>query len=143
VTLIQTIQRRPPVTTPDTALRSAAKVMASHRSTLLPVVVRGKLVGTLSALDITARSVGGGLDPDRRTVRAVMRPDPPTCRPEDAVSAVREQMRALRQSVLPAIEANGELIGLVDLFDIEAAGDAGRVAGPEPEMVKRVRGEAH
>ncbi|WP_295886147.1 CBS domain-containing protein [uncultured Thiohalocapsa sp.] len=143
MTLIQTIQRRPPVTTPDTTLRSAAKEMASHRSTLLPVVARGKLVGTLSALDITARSVGGGLDPDRRTVRAVMRPDPPTCRPEDAVSAVREQMRALRQSVLPVIEANGELIGLVDLFDIEAAGDAGRVAGPEPEMVKRVRGEAH
>jgi CBS domain-containing protein len=208
VTLIQTMQRRPAVTTPDATLRSAAKEMASQRTALLPVISKGKLIGTLSAMDVTARSVGGGLDPDRRTVRAVMRPDPPTCRPEDTVDQVYGQMRRLRQSVLPVIskgrligtlsamdvtarsvgggldpdrrtvravmrpdpptcrpedtvdqvygqmrrlrqsvlpviEANGELVGLVDLFDIEAAGDDGKVAGPEPDMVKRVRGEAH
>lgn len=143
MTLIQTMQRRPAVTTPEATLRSAAKEMASQRTALLPVISKGKLVGTLSAMDVTARSVGGGLDPDRRTVRAVMRPDPPTCRPEDTVDQVYGQMRRLRQSVLPVIEANGELVGLVDLFDIEAAEDAGHVAGPEPDMVKRVRGAAH
>ena len=70
-----------------------------------------------------------------------MRPDPPSCRPEDTVAQVREQMHALRMPTLPVTEANGELAGLVDLFDLEAAKDAG-VAGPEPEMVERVRGEA-
>jgi len=140
VTLIQTMQRHPAVTTPEATLRSAAKEMASQRAALLPVISKGKLVGTLSAMDVTARSVGGGLNPDRRTVRAVMRPDPPACRPVDQVYG---QMRRLRQSVLPVIEANGELVGLVDLFDIEAAEDPGKVAGPEPDMVKRVRGEAH
>ncbi|WP_296898777.1 CBS domain-containing protein [Thiohalocapsa sp.] len=143
MTLIQTMQRRPASTTPEATLRSAAKQMASHHCALLPVIARGRLVGTLSALETTARRVGSRMDPDRRTVRAVMRPDPPTCRPEDTVAQVCEQMRALRQPVLPVIEANGELVGLVDLFDIEAAGAAGSVAGPEPDMVKRVRGEAH
>jgi len=44
--------------------------------------------------------------------------------------------------VLPVVEANGELVGLVDLFDVEDAGDPGMVAGPEPEMAQRVRGDA-
>jgi CBS domain-containing protein len=51
-------------------------------------------------------------------------------------------MRELRMPVLPVVEANGELVGLVDLFDVENAADDGMAAGPEPEMVKRVRGEA-
>lgn len=142
VTLVQAIQMRPTVTTPDTTLRNAAKEMASHRMALLPVVAKGRLVGSLSAYDLTTRVVGGGLDPDRRTVRAIMRPDPPACRPEDTLGQVREQMRDLRTTVLPVVEANGELVGLVDLFDVEDAGDPGMVAGPEPEMAQRVRGDA-
>jgi len=142
VTLVQAIQMRPTVTTPDTTLRNAAKEMASHRMALLPVVAKGRLVGSLSAYDLTTRVVGGGLDPDRRTVRAIMRPDPPAYRPEDTLGQVREQMRDLRTTVLPVVEANGELVGLVDLFDVEDAGDPGMVAGPEPEMAQRVRGDA-
>jgi len=142
LTLIQAIDTRPPVTTPDTTLRSAARQMASQRVALLPVVAKGRLVGTLSAFDLTTRTIGGGLDPDRRTVRAVMRPDPPTCRPEDSLAQVRERMRALRTPALPVIEANGELVGLADLFAVEDAEAAGMSAGPEPEMIQRVRGEA-
>lgn len=67
-----------------------------------------------------------------------MRPDPPSCRPEDTVA----QMHALRTPTLPVTEANGELVGLVDLFDLKAAEEAGVAAGPEPKMVQRVRGEA-
>jgi len=40
-----------------------------------------------------------------------MRPDPPSCRPEDAVAQVRAQMHALRMPTLPVTEANGELVG--------------------------------
>jgi len=71
-----------------------------------------------------------------------MRPDPPSCRPEDTVAQVRAQMHALRTPTLPVTEANGELVGLVDLFDLKAAEEAGVAAGPEPKMVQRVRGEA-
>jgi CBS domain-containing protein len=142
LTLIQAMQRRPAVTTPEATLRSAAKQMASERAALLPVVVAGgRLIGTLSALDLTARTIGGGLDPERRTVRAVMRPDPPVCRPTDSLSQVHAQMRALRLPTLPVVEARGELVGLVDLFDIDSAADHGVAAGPEPEMARRVRGE--
>jgi CBS domain-containing protein len=141
------MQRRPPVTTPDATLRSAARQMASEHTGLLPVIAGGRLVGTLSAFDLAARTVGGNLDADRRTVRAVMRPlsahSQATCRPEERVGAVRERMRRLRQPALPVIEANGELVGLVDLFDLDAAEDAGSAAGPEPEMARRVRGEPH
>jgi CBS domain-containing protein len=116
--------------------------MASELAALLPVVVAGgRLIGTLSALDLTARTIGGGLDPERRTVRAVMRPDPPVCRPTDSLSQVHAQMRALRLPTLPVVEARGELVGLVDLFDIDSAADHGVAAGPEPEMARRVRGE--
>jgi len=142
MTLVQAMHRRPPVTTPDATLRSVAKQMASTRMSLLPVVAKGRVVGTVSALDLAARSIGGGLDADRRTVRAVMRPDPPSCRPEDTVARVREQMRELRSVTLPVIAADGELVGLVDLFDVENAADGGTAAGPAPDMVQRVRGEA-
>lgn len=141
MTLIQAMQRRPAVTNPGATLCGAAKQMVSERVSLLPVVANGRLVGTISALDLAGRVIGGGLDPNRRTVRVVMRPDPPACRPEDTLSQVRERMHALRQPALPVIEPNGQLVGLIDLFDIEAAADDGMVAGPEPEMVRRVRGD--
>jgi CBS domain-containing protein len=142
LTLIQALQRRPAVTTPETTLRSAAKQMAKERTSVLPVMAHGRMVGMLSAFDLVARGIADSLDPDQRTVRAVMRPDPPTCGLEAGVRDVRRQMRELRMPVLPVVEANGELVGLVDLFDVENAGDDGMAAGPEPEMVKRVRGEA-
>jgi hypothetical protein len=51
-------------------------------------------------------------------------------------------MRELRSVTLPVIAADGELVGLVDLFDVENAADGGTAAGPAPDMVQRVRGEA-
>jgi len=146
VTLVQAMQPRPPVIPPDATLSSAAKQMASNRMALLPVVLRGRMVGTLSAFDLIeiciAERQRPNQQPDQRKVSAAMRPDPPSCRPEDTVAHVREQMHALRMPTLPVTEANGELVGLVDLFDLEVAEDAGVAAGPEPEMVERVRGEA-
>ncbi len=141
MTLIQVMQRDPAVTAPDATLPSAAEKMASAGTSVLPVVAKRQLVGTLSAADLVARAIVGGLDSDRRTVRDVMRPDPPTCRAEDGVAQVREQMRSLRATVLPVVQPNGELVGVVNLFDLEAAEDDGMVAGPEPDSVKRVRGE--
>jgi len=142
LTLIQAMQRHPAVTTPDATLCSAAKQMASERTSVMPVVVKQqKMVGMLSAFDLVAGTLGGGLDPDRRTVRDLMWPDPATCRAEDSLTQVRDQMLNLRATVLPVVQANGELLGLVDLFDIADAADNGMAAGPEPDMVKRVRGE--
>jgi len=141
MTLVQAMRRHPPVISPEATIRSAAREMASHATSLLPVVADRRIVGTLSAFDLVIRSLGGGLDPDRRTVRAVMRPDPQTCRPEDSIPEVRARMRALRVATLPVVEDNGELVGLVDLFDVEDAADDGSAAGPEPDFVKRVRGE--
>lgn len=101
MTLVQAMHRRPPVTRPEATLRSAAKQMASTRSAMLPVIAEGRFVGTLSAFDLTARSVGGDLDPDRRMVRALMRPDPPSCRPHDGLEEVRARMIELRTPTLP------------------------------------------
>lgn len=140
MTLVQAMNPRPPVIAPDATLISAAKQMASSRMPLLPVVLGGRMVGTLSAFDLIAISVAEGFAPDQRKVSAEMRPDPPSCRPEDTLAQVREQMHALRLSTLPVTEANGELVGLIDLFDLETAENAGAAAGPEPEMVARVRG---
>ena len=146
MTLVQAMQPCPPVIAPDATLSSAAKQMASNRMPLLPVVHDGRMVGTLSALDLIAISITEASDPDQspdqRKVSGAMRPDPPSCRPEDTVAQVREQMRTLRMPTLPVTGANGELVGLIDLFDLEAAEDAGVAAGPEPEMVERVRGDA-
>jgi len=139
MTLIQAMQQRPPAIRPDATLRSAAKQMASNRSSLLPVIADGRLVGTLSAFDLTARSIGGNLDPDRRTVRAVMRPDPPSCRPEDDLDEVRARMLKMRLPTLPVIESDANCIGLLHWFDVEGA--RADSAGPAPDMVKRVRGE--
>jgi len=146
VTLVQAMQPCPPVIAPDATLSSAAKQMASNRMPLLPVVHDGRMVGTLSAFDLIGICIADGQcpdqRPDQRKVSAAMRPDPPSCRPEDTLSQVRKQMRALRIPTLPVTDANGKLVGLVDLFDLEAAEDAGVAAGPEPEMVERVRGDA-
>jgi CBS domain-containing protein len=139
------MQRQPAVTTPDATLRSAARRMAADRVALLPVISDGRLVGTLSALDLMAGTAGdesdSDLDLDARSVRTVMRKDPPSCRPEDSLEQVHRLMCDHRVPALPVIDANAELVGLADLFDIEAALDAHAAAGPEPPMVKRVRGE--
>lgn len=138
--LIQVIRPQPPVTTAETTLTRAARLMAAERTALLPVLAEGRLVGTLSALDLVARTLGAGLDADRRTVRAVMRSDPPACRPHDSLESVQEQMLELRLTVLPVVDAGAKFLGVVDLFDLERARAAHVAAGPEPEMVQRVRG---
>lgn len=140
--LIQVIRRSPPVTTPEATLTRAARLMAAERAPLLPVVAQGRLVGTLSALDLVARTLGAGLDAERCTVRGVMRADPPACHPQDSLDSVCEQMHALKLAVLPVVDAGAALVGLVDLFDVEQARAVRVAAGPEPDMVRRVRGES-
>jgi CBS domain-containing protein len=142
MTLIQAMQRQPAVTAPEATLRGAVRRMTETRMPLLPVLSGERLVGTLSVLDVTAQILVGAPDSDWGQVATLMRTDPPTCRPADSLALVRERLCALRLPALPVIEDEGRLVGLADLFDVQRALDAPSAAGPEPEMVRRIRGEA-
>jgi CBS domain-containing protein len=143
MTTIQAMQRAPAITAPDATLRHAARRMTAAGAALLPVVAEGRLVGALSALDLLAGMLDAGLDPDQRSVRTLMHPDPPACSPDDSLERVHSLLRRHRLPALPVVESTGRLVGLATLFDIEEALDATTAAGPEPSMVRRVRGEGN
>jgi CBS domain-containing protein len=74
------------------------------------------------------------------TIQAMQRA-PAVTTPDATLRHAARRMTAAGTALLPVVESNGRLVGLATLFDIEEALDATTAAGPEPSMVKRVRGE--
>ncbi len=106
---------------PDATMREAVVPIAEKRGTVA-VVAEGRLIGVVTAGDLTRLMER---DPDgwpATRVRDVMTHDPIVAAPDDRGSAVVHRMEERGVMALPVVDAERRLQGVVHLHDLMRAG---------------------
>jgi len=110
-----------PAIAPDALMRAAVVPMAEKRGTV-PVVDDERLVGVVTAGDLTRLMER---DPDgwpNRSVQEVMTHDPLVAGPDERGSAVVHRMEENGVMALPVVDGDRRLVGVVHLHDLMRAG---------------------
>ncbi|KAG5180370.1 myosin 29 [Tribonema minus] len=102
---------------PRDTVRDAATAMANGRKAVV-VVERGKLVGILTPKDLLNRVLAKDRSPDDTLVSEVMTPNPDSVPADMPVLDALHQMHEQRYLHLPVVDANGRVMGLVDVMEI-------------------------
>jgi CBS domain-containing protein len=105
------------VIAPDTSLRNAGMLMAERRKAAL-IVNDGNLVGIFGFKDMMCRAVAKELSLENTPVSAVMTPDPEAVSPDMTVLEALQIMHDNKFLTLPVCEADGSVVGLVDVMDL-------------------------
>ena len=125
------------VTTPDSQLREAARLMVKHRVSGLPVVQDGKVVGILTEGDFLRQETHRDRDQERRfglldaffgekdspapsaeVVGEVMTERVFTIGADAPLSEAARMMSAKRVKRLPVVSPEGELLGVISRADV-------------------------
>ncbi len=102
---------------PHATVLEAAQIMADNRKAAL-IVIENVLVGILSFKDIVSRVIAKGLPMDLTLVSDVMTPNPESLLPDSTVLDALQSMHDHNFLTLPVCEANGRVVGLVDVMDV-------------------------
>lgn len=105
------------IVSPDASILEAGKLMADRRKAAL-VVENGVLVGVFGFKDMMTRAVAMELPLDTACVKAVMTPNPEFVSPDITVLEALQIMHDNRFLTLPVCEADGKVVGLVDVMDV-------------------------
>lgn len=97
---------------PEDLVARAVELRAEHGFSSFPVVEHGRLVGILTGRDIRAA------DP-AQPVRKWMTAEPVTVPAPTTPEEARRAMHDHRKETLPMVDANGRLVGLMTLKDVE------------------------
>ena len=122
------------VVTPDTLLQEAARKMSVHNVSVLPVCEGRRIVGLLTARDLTTRATAQGCDPRTSQVREVMM-FPAICgRESQNVNEAADLMQRWQISRLPVLNRRKHLVGIVSLHDLQ---------GPSPHAIHHPKSAPH
>jgi len=113
------MRRKVEVVMPGTRLSDAARKMNALRLSVLPVCEGSRLVGVLTARDLTVRATSEGCDPWTTPVRDVMTRSVIYGRDDQAVLDAVVLMSRHRLSLLPVLDRLGRLVGIVSLGDLD------------------------
>ncbi|HEV3146064.1 MAG TPA: CBS domain-containing protein [Gemmataceae bacterium] len=105
---------------PAASVLQAALLMNEHRVGALVVVEGGRVVGMFTERDVLMRVVGERRDPEATRVGEVMTAAVVCCSPETTVDEARGVMRDRRIRHLPVADADGRLLGLISIGDLNA-----------------------
>ena len=105
------------VVAPTSTIREASILMSESRHAAL-VVDEGQLVGIFGFKDMMNRCVAKRLDFDRAPICEVMTPDPQSVSPDLTVLEALYTMYDHKFLTLPVCEANGAVVGIVDVMDV-------------------------
>ena len=110
-----------PALPPDATIRDAIAPLAEKRGTVPVVDGEGRVVGVVTAGDLTRLMER---DPDFLTCRVeeVMTRTPKTAGPDELGSAAASRMEAHGIMALPVIDEAGALCGVVHLHDLMRSG---------------------
>jgi len=113
------MKRSVEVVAPDTLLHEAARKMSVHNVSVLPVCEGRRIVGLLTARDLTVRATAEGCDPRTSQVREVMM-FPAICgREGQNVNEAADLMQKWQLSRLPVLNRQKRLVGIVSLRDLQ------------------------
>jgi CBS domain-containing protein len=117
-TLRSLLQQKPStIVGPTNSVREAGLLMAESRKAAL-VVEDGRLVGIFGFKDMMNRCIAEQLDLDKAPVGEVMTPDPESVLPDMTVLDALYTMYDHKFLTLPVCEANGKVVGIVDVMDV-------------------------
>ena len=105
---------------PAASVIQAALLMNEHRVGSLVVVEDGRVVGMFTERDVLQRVVAGRQNPESTRVSEVMTASVVCCSLDTTVDEVRGVMRDRRIRHLPVVDADGRLLGLVSIGDLNA-----------------------
>jgi len=115
------MKRSVAVVTPDTLLQEAAHQMNVHNVRVLPVCEGRRIVGVLTARDLTVRATAQGCDPRTSRVREVMT-SPVVCgREGQNVNEAADLMQRWQIARLPVLNRRKHLVGIVSLLDLQGS----------------------
>jgi CBS domain-containing protein len=80
----------------------------------------GDMVGIITERDVLRRVVGKQLDPTSLRVADVMTTRVICCTPATSIEEARELMKTRRIRHLPILDAEGEIVGVVSIGDLNA-----------------------
>jgi CBS domain-containing protein len=106
---------------PDVPVRVAAELMGELDVGALPVGGPSDLRGIVTDRDLLYRVVARGLDAARVTVAEVLTSPVITCREEDSLQVLLDQMTAHHLRRLPVVDAGGRVVGWITLADLARA----------------------
>jgi CBS domain-containing protein len=105
---------------PGATVLDAALLMNEHKIGALVVMEGGRLAGIFTERDVLRRVVGEARDPARTQVADVMSGEVVCCSPETTLEEARGVMKNRRIRHLPVLDADGRLLGLVSIGDLNA-----------------------
>jgi CBS domain-containing protein len=105
---------------PGATVLEAAVAMNEHRVGSLVVVEGGRVAGILTERDVLVRVVADRRDPAATRVAEVMTAEVVCCSPETTLDEARGAMRDRRIRHLPVAGADGRLLGLISIGDLNA-----------------------
>ncbi len=98
----------------------AVHMMNEHSIGALIVRRRGQMVGIFTERDVLRRVVGKRLDPAVLPIADAMTTDVICCTPATSIEEAREVMKVRRVRHLPILDAEGEVVGIVSIGDLNA-----------------------
>jgi CBS domain-containing protein len=105
---------------PAASVLQAALLMNEHRVGALVAVEDGRVAGMFTERDVLLRVVADRRDPEATPVGDVMTAPVVCCSPETTVDEARGVMRDRRIRHLPVADAEGRLLGLISIGDLNA-----------------------
>ena len=104
----------------ESSVLEAVQMMNDHSIGALIVTERGQMVGIFTERDVLRRVVGQQLDPAAVHVEQVMTSRVICCSPATSIDEAREMMRSRRVRHLPVLDAEGEVVGVASIGDLNA-----------------------
>lgn len=104
----------------ETVLDATRRMNDEHVGSVL-VMDGGRLVGIFTERDVLRRVVADRRAPERTAVADVMTTDVVCCPPEASIDDVAELMRTRRIRHVPIVDADGFVVGLVSIGDVNAS----------------------
>lgn len=102
---------------PTSTIRESSFIMAENRRAVL-VVDEGHLVGIFGFKDMMSRAIAKQMDFDSTPVSEVMTLEPESVSPDLTVIDALQIMADNKFLSLPVVEADGQVVGLVDVMDV-------------------------
>ncbi|MDK1386243.1 Hypoxic response protein 1 [Ensifer psoraleae] len=103
---------------PDTDLRTAARIMKDDDIGALPVGENDRLVGMVTDRDMALRAFANGHDVSSLTVRDVMTNEIVFCRTSESIEDAIHLMEEKKIRRLPVINEDKRMVGMLSLGDI-------------------------
>ena len=110
--LVEDLMKKPVVIERDVSLSDAAKLMTKHRISSLILLVKEKITGIITHEDIVAHFG------EHKKVSEIMTRQVLTVKKKDKLQKAMDLIREKNISIIPVVDSDGELVGIIHVKDI-------------------------